>query len=263
MSLLKGKTALITGASSGIGKSFAYLLAKSGTHLILTARSEDKLRQITEDIRQQFGVNAHYYLSDLSKPDAAQQLYDVIKGDGYSPNLVINNAGFGKWGPLHEFSMNDYQDMIQLNVTSLTELAYLYLADFQQQGEGGLINVGSTASFLPVPFASVYAASKSYVLSFTEGLVGEYEGTGVKVSCLCPGGTDTNFANVANEEISVADVKMKTPDEVAQEGLDGFLAGKHYVLTGRKFQIQLMRFLSRKRVINMVATAWKKRLASK
>jgi short-subunit dehydrogenase len=260
---LKEKTALITGASSGIGKSFAYLLASKGTHLILVARSEGKLEEISQDIKGKFAVNVSVYRSDLGQVGAAKVLYDQLKADDQPVDLLVNNAGFGKWGDFEEFSLAEYQNMVQLNVTSLMDLCYLFFEDLKKRPEAGIINVGSTASFLPVPYSAVYAATKAFVLNFTEGLVGELEGTNVKAFCLCPAGTATNFANVASDGKDDATENMKTPDEVAQEGLRAFLSGKHYVITGRKTSVLMTKVMSRKSVIKMVSRYWKKRLGKK
>lgn len=257
---LAGKTTLITGASSGIGASFAHLLGEKQSNLVLVARSLNKLEDIAQTLKDKHGIKVQVYSKDLSVPGAAQELYDQVQKDGLSIDLLINNAGFGKWGDFKEFSLRTYHDMVQLNVTALTDLCYLFLEDLKQRPEAGIINVGSTASFIPVPYSSVYAATKSYVLFFTEGLVGELAGTNVKVHCLCPGGTATNFNTVASDSKHPNTEDMKSPDEVAKEGLDAFLAGKHYVVTGRQFFIRAMKFLSRKRVVDMVANFWKKRL---
>jgi len=143
----------------------------------------------------------------------------------------------------------------------MTDFCYLFIEDFKQKPQAGIINIGSTASFVPVPYSSVYGASKAYVLSFTEGLVGELEGTNVTVSCLCPGATATNFADVASDgKEDTVSGDDKSPDEVAQAGLDAFQSGKHYVVTGRTTTLFFTRFLPRKRVLSMVADMWRKRL---
>ncbi|MEO1653801.1 MAG: SDR family NAD(P)-dependent oxidoreductase, partial [Bacteroidota bacterium] len=152
-------------------------------------------------------------------------------------------------------------EMLQLNINSLTELCYLFLDDLRKKPEAGIINVGSTGSFVPVPYSAVYGASKSYVLYFTEALVGELSGSNVKVFCLCPSATDTDFNRVANDAVSNKGVDMKSPDEVAREGIDAFLSsGKHYVLTGRKSMLLMIKVFSRKKIIQMVTKAWRKRL---
>ena len=259
---LQHKTALITGASSGIGESFAYLLASKGTNLILVARTQSKLEEIAQTIREKNQVEVHVFQQDLSVPQSAKALYDEVKARDIDVDILINNAGFGKWGKFEAFSTAEYESMIQLNVTSLTELCYFFLADFKGKPAAGIINVGSTASFMPVPYSGVYGATKSYVLSFTEALVGELADTHITVSCLCPGATASNFSAVASDGQAAdhAPADLKSSDEVAQIGLDAFLAGKHYVVTGRQMQIRIMKFLPRKTVINIIANFWRQRL---
>lgn len=259
---LNGKTALVTGASSGIGEAFAYLLAQKGMNLVLVARTESKLESIAEAIQQNNGVAVHVYAQDLSVTDSGKTLYDKVKADQVEVDLLINNAGFGKWGKFEAFSLKEYQQMVQLNVTSLMDLCHLFIEDFKQRPEAGIINVGSTASFVPIPYSAVYAATKAFVLSFTEGLVGEFADTNISITCLCPGATSSNFANIASSGSDATDssVEYKSSAEVAQIGLDTFLAKKHYVMTGRTLQLKVMKFFSRKRVISMVADYWKKRL---
>ncbi|MEM8900274.1 MAG: SDR family oxidoreductase [Bacteroidota bacterium] len=259
---LTNKTALVTGASSGIGKSFAYLLASKRMNLVIVARTISQLELMADEISNKYQVKVLPITKDLSIKGASQELYDRVKREQVEVDLLINNAGFGKWGEFTEFSMEDYHNMIQLNITALMDLTYLFMEAMKQKPEAGIINLGSTASFLPVPFSSVYAATKAFVLSFSEGLVGELEGTQVKVHCLCPDGTATNFAKVANPEVDTSTVDMKSPDDVAREGLDAFLAGKHFSVTGRKYILFITRILSRMTIINMVAKAWKKRIGS-
>ncbi|MCI4669562.1 MAG: SDR family oxidoreductase [Bacteroidia bacterium] len=259
---LKGKTILITGASSGIGESFAYLLASKGAHTVLVARSKAKLDQIAQEIQDKYQVNAWVYQKDLGIVSSAQELYQEIKGDGVDVDIIINNAGFGKWGKFEEFSLETYTSMIQLNINSLMELCYLFIEDFKEKSESGIINVGSTASFIPVPYSSVYAATKSFVLYFTEGLVGEFADTNIRISCLCPGSTASNFSAVAdpNKQADTSTTNSLSSDEVARLGLEAFQAGKHYVVTGRRMQLKIFKFLSRKRVITLIADYWKKLL---
>ncbi|MEL7123023.1 MAG: SDR family oxidoreductase [Bacteroidota bacterium] len=261
---LEGKTALITGASSGIGKSLAYLLASHKMNVALVARSKDKLQEIAVDIEKKYSVSTWTLKKDLSKPNAGKELYEELRILNVKVDLLINNAGFGKWGGFEEFTLEEYQNMVQLNITALMDLTYLFLPDLKQRTEAGVINVASTAALLPVPFASVYAATKFFVLGFSEGLYGELDGTNVKVHCLCPGGTATNFNDVASSgKIGNSNgPDQLTPDEVAQQGIDAFLAGKHYHVTGRKLSILMTRFMPRKSVVKMVAKAWKKRITT-
>ena len=201
MQLTQGKTALITGASSGIGLAFAEALAARGLHLLLVARSEDKLRELATRLTKAHPIKVEVLVADLEQPGAAQKVFDAATKTG-SVDLLINNAGFGKWGEFLDFDRETYASMVQLNVTALTELTHLFLPHLLSNKGLGVINVGSTASLVPVPYAGVYAATKAYVLSLTEALYGEYASKGLHFMTLCPGGTATNFATVANAELA-------------------------------------------------------------
>ncbi|MCI5082146.1 MAG: SDR family oxidoreductase, partial [Saprospiraceae bacterium] len=221
---LNNKTVLITGASSGIGASFAYLLASKGANLVLVARSKDKMERIAHEIKEQHQVAVSVIQKDLSVPQSGNALFEEVQAQSLDIDIIINNAGFGKWGKFEAFDMKVYESMIQLNITSLTELCYCFLDHLKSKTEAGIINVGSTASFIPVPYSAVYGATKSYVLNFTEALVGELESTKVMVSCLCPAGTESNFSTVANaNKVDNAPEELMSSDEVAQIGLDAFL----------------------------------------
>jgi uncharacterized protein len=260
MKQLKGKTALVTGASSGIGLAMARSLAARGMHLILTARSENKLNEIANDLKKQ-GVNVQVFRSDLSQKGATERLFEQVNKEGLHVDLLINNAGWGKWGEFLEFNREQYDEMLQLNINALTELCHLFIPDMLKQGEGGIINVGSTGSFVPVPFAAVYSASKAYVLSFTEALQGEYGGRGLSFMTLCPGGTESNFAAVAGSDLNLKSNSVKdTPEFVAETGLEAFVKGDLYVITGNqnKRMALLPRLLSRKSVLKLVGEGWKK-----
>lgn len=260
MKELTGKTALVTGASSGIGLAFAKALAARGMNLIITARSEGKLNEIAAELQKQ-GVNVQVFRSDLSQAGAAEHLFEQVSQAGLHVDLLVNNAGFGKWGEFLETDRTQYGEMIQLNITSLTELCHLCIPGMLQRGEGGIINLGSTASFIPVPFAAVYSASKGYVLLFTEALQGEYGERGVQCMTLCPGGTESNFATVANPQVKLqASAFRDTPEFVAETGIKAFLKGNLYVITGNqnKQAAILPRLLSRKLVLKLVGDTWKK-----
>jgi short-subunit dehydrogenase len=259
MKEFKGKTALVTGASSGIGLALATALANRGAHLIITARSEDKLNQLAAQLRKT-GINVQVFTSDLSQPGAAQSLFEQIEKAGLQVDLLVNNAGFGKWGEFLETDRATYNEMLQLNINALTELCHLCIPGMLKRGEGGIINLGSTASFIPVPFAAVYSATKAYVLMFTEALQGEYGERGLQCMTLCPGGTDTNFAAIANPNIKVTSGFRDTPQFVAETGLNAFIKGDLYVITGaqNKRVAILPRLLSRKAALKIVTDTWKK-----
>ena len=195
MNNLQGKTALVTGASSGIGLALAHSLAARGANLILTARSEDKLLSLAKDLQEK-GTSVHVFVQDLSEQQAASRLYDQIAQAGLTIDLLINNAGFGIWGGFEETPLTEYSRMLQVNINALTELCHLFIPNMIKQKESGIINVASTAAFVPIPFAAAYSASKSYVLMLTEALHGEYNQHGLQAMTLCPGGTASNFAAV-------------------------------------------------------------------
>jgi hypothetical protein len=257
----KNKTVLVTGASSGIGKAFAEALAKQGAHLVLAARSGDVLKKMAKSLSAEYHVKVWPLTSDLEDPKSAKKLFSEVKKAKIQVDVLINNAGFGKWGEFLKFDMPTYHSMIALNVNSLVELCHLFLPDMLKRKDGGIINVGSTASIVPVPYAGIYAATKAFVLSFTEGLYGEYREQGVRFMTLCPGGTATNFAKVASDKKLPPQLTFRdTPESVVKIALSAFLADKTYVVTGsQKMAITLLpRLLPRKNVIKIVANMWKK-----
>lgn len=272
MNSYEGKTALITGASSGIGLAMAHELSERGATVILAARSIDKLDTEAEVIRKN-GKIAHVFKSDLSEPNSAEKLYQKITSAGLNIDLLVNNAGYGRWGDFTEFEREDYSLMIQLNITSLTDLCHLAIPDMISKGGGGIINVGSTASFVPVPYSAVYGATKAYVLLFSESIRYEYADQNINVMALCPGATKSNFSQVAaansSEELQKLNAKIaedaqsgETSEEVAIEGLDVFLQNKSYVLTGKsnKKMAIVPRFLSREKMLKMAGDGFRKRV---
>jgi short-subunit dehydrogenase len=262
MRSFKGKSALVTGASSGIGKAAAEELAKRGAQLILTARSGDALQALAADLRARFSVPVATVAMDLGQPGAAGRLMAAVDKAGLSVDLLVNNAGFGKWGGFLEIEPEQNAAMLQLNVTALVELTRLCLPGMVARGEGGVINVASTAAFTPLPYAAVYSAAKTFVLYFTEALWGECRKTGVHVMALCPGGTATNFAAVAGEAAALAQPRpgMDTAEDVARAGLDAFLKGRVYLITGKGNQslAWIPRFLTRRRLVLTAGARWKK-----
>ena len=264
----KNKTALVTGASSGIGLAIAEELAKRGANLILTARSEDKLNEVAETVRQ-LGREAYVFASDLSVPNAGEQLHAAITQAGLSVDLLINNAGYGRWGKFTKFEREDYAKMIQLNIVALTDLCHLFIPNMVKKGSGGIINVGSVASFGPVPYANVYSSTKAYVLNFSEALRFEYQEEGIRVMALCPGGTQSNFATTATDKSEKARSNVGrmersnsylSAEVVANECLDAFLKDKLYIITGRnnKIMMAIGRHLPRKTMLNLTGNMFKK-----
>ena len=270
----KGKLALVTGASTGIGYAIAKELARRGANLILSAtvRSEDKLHELSSEIKD-LGSECHIFLEDLSRLNSGRSLYDKIKLQNLHVDLLINNAGYGRWGTFHEVEMEDYADMIQLNITSLSELSHLFIPDMISKGEGGVINVGSVASLTPVPYSSVYAATKAYVLSLSEGLRYEYRNFNIRIMALLPGATVSNFGQVATAKSdklrerlnkrtkrSAAGTVFQTSHEVALECLDGFTKDKQFIIPGRgnRRTALITKFMPRTKVLNTVGSLFKK-----
>lgn len=218
----KGLSVLITGASGGIGRIFARELARSGANLILTARSAEKLQSLASELQNTFGVSAAVFASDLSLPQAPQRLFEETQKAGFVVDILINNAGFGWCGRFEESSGEIQTSMMAVNMSALVVLTHLFLPGMLARGRGGVINIGSTAAFQPLPYFTMYAASKSFVLSFSEGLWSEYKRRGIRVLCLCPGNTRTGFhhrAGIAEKEIFFC----AAPEKVVRFGMRIFL----------------------------------------
>ena len=273
MNVYKDKFALVTGASTGIGYAIAKELANRGANLLIsaTARSEDKLQELSKEIKE-LGSDCHIFLEDLSKRDSGRSLYDQIKLKNLHVDLLVNNAGYGRWGTYHEVDMDDYADMIQLNITSLSELSHLFIPDMISKGEGGVINVGSVASLTPVPYSSVYAATKAYVLSLSEGLRYEYKDFNIRIMALLPGATISNFGQVATAKSdklrerlnkrskSAVGTVFQTSHEVAVECLDGFEKDKQFIIPGKSNRrtALITKFMPRTKVLSTVGSLFKK-----
>ncbi len=254
------QTALITGASSGIGKAFAYELAKKGIDLVLTARSEDKLSEITEDLKSKFGINVTYFLADLNESDAPQKLVHQLEQGKITIDLLINNAGIGKWTNFLDQSVTTYQEMIQLNISSLVSLTQLLIPNMLKNKKGGIINIASTGALQPCPYIAVYCASKAFVLSFSESLYGEYLDKGITVTAICPGNTQTNFQVTANANTN--GMTYESPEKVASQSLKALLDKKNNKIIGYNNFLQsfIPRLLPRKTVINIVKNMMNKKV---
>jgi len=231
MKSYSGQTVLVTGASSGIGEAAARQLARDGALLLLTARSEDALNRLAEEFRG-LGAEAEVFVHDLGVPGAAQELYDQITEAGHTVDVLVNNAGFGKLGEFVEHDAEVYDDMVTLNVMNLVALTRLCLPGMLQRGTGGVLNVASTAAFQPVPHFAVYAATKAFIKSFTEALHAEVKDSGVAVTCLCPGPTDTQFFERANMSGAPGGLLTEPPEKVAHDGLDALLNNERTEVSG-------------------------------
>ncbi len=190
-------TALVTGASSGIGKALARELAGQGAHLILVSRNAQRLEQEAEDLRIRFGVTVHVFPGDLSRAENRLELFERTRNAGLAVDLLVNNAGLAHYGPFGETGFEETAAMLDLNVQALTHLTRLFLPGMIEKKTGGILNVASTAGFQPLPCLAVYAATKAFVLNFSEALWAECKGQGVRVFCLCPGNTLTRFHQTA------------------------------------------------------------------
>jgi short-subunit dehydrogenase len=224
-------TTLITGASSGIGEAFARKLAARGHNLLLVARSEDKLITLCNELGRARGIRAQYVAIDLSELEAPTRLFEETKTRDLQIDFLINNAGFGSMGDFAKLDLAQELKMIELNVRALVELTHRFLAPMRERKSGAIINVASTAGFQPVPFMGTYAATKAFVLSFSEALWEENRPHGVKVMALCPGVTDTNFFEASRMQRPPARASQ-TPDEVVDTALRGLKHGKSSVISG-------------------------------
>ena len=212
--------ALITGASSGIGLALARVFAGDGVDVILSARSEDRLRELANEVRETYRVKARVIPADLSRPGQAQRVYDRVVATGWQVDCLVNNAGFGVYGDFAETDWMAEAAMVQVNIVALTQLTKLFLPEMIARGRGKILNVASTAAFQPGPMMAVYFATKAYVLSFSEAIAHELRGTGVHVTALCPGATETGFQRAAGATGSrVFDSrKLPTGADVARYG---------------------------------------------
>jgi uncharacterized protein len=250
------KTALITGASLGIGLEMAKYAASLGHNLVLVARSEQKLQALAIDIQTQYKVAIKVIAADLSDMAQVQHVYDVCVKENIAIDMLINNAGFGDFGMFADSDWGKTNTMIQLNITSLTLMCKLFLPAMQARKNGYIMNVASTAAFQPGPTMAVYYATKSYVLHFSEAIYNELQGSGVHVTCLCPGATESGFQAAAAMEESalIKGKKLPTSKEVAIFGYDAMLAKKMTVIHGtlNYLQANSVRFSSRKMVLKIV-----------
>lgn len=252
-------TALITGASFGIGAAFAQALATRKNDLILVARSQDKLNQLAQELQQQHNIKVEVLVQDLIVPGAAKSVYEAVTQKEISVDLLINNAGFGTYGAFSDSSLPKQLEMIQLNILSLVDLTYQFLPQMQQRGSGAIINLGSIASYYPMPYMAVYAATKAFVLSFSEALQAENQARGVKVLAVCPGPTKTNFFDVAGfEEFasgSAGDKTSATPESVVKDALKALEGQASTVISGgfpNQVLVNLPRFFPRETLVKLI-----------
>lgn len=227
-------TALITGASNGIGLELAKQFAADNINVVLVARSQSKLAELALELESKYKIKTYVVAKDLGQPGAAAEVYNWCGSQGIAIDYLVNNAGFGDFGFFHESDWTKQEQMIALNITTLTHLTHLFLPAMVQRGFGKILNVASTAAFQPGPTMSVYYATKAYVLSFSEAISNELEGKGVTVTALCPGATESGFQSAAAMEESklVKGKKLPTSAEVAAYGYRAMKKGKVVAIHG-------------------------------
>lgn len=224
--------ALITGASSGIGREMAKIHAARGGDLVVVARSQAKLLALQQELESQHQVKVRVIALDLTQPGAPLELHQAVQAAGLEVDYLINNAGFGGRGKFHEREWGQDLAMLQLNVVALTELTRRFLPEMVARGRGHILNVSSTAAFVPGPLQAVYYASKAYVTSFSNAIAEELRETNITVTALMPGATETEFARVADMDKTALFSRMASAREVAQAGYEGMLAGRLDVIAG-------------------------------
>lgn len=227
-------TALITGASNGIGLELAKIHASKGDNLVLVARNFSKLTELKSELEKQFSVSVKIIEKDLSVPNAAREVYDETSIMNVNVDYLINNAGFGDFGMFYETDWNKELQMINLNITALTQLTKLFLKDMVKRGNGKIMNVASTAAFQSGPTMAVYYATKAYVLSFSEAIDNEVRDKGITVTALCPGATESGFQAAAAMEESnlVKGRKLPSARTVAEYGYKAMMRGKTVAIHG-------------------------------
>jgi hypothetical protein len=225
---------LVTGASKGIGKSIANECAKCGHNLILVARSQQELDSVAADIKTKFAVDIKVYALDLSLPEAAGALFNWCTQQNLKVSMLVNDAGYSLWGEFGQIELAKQLNLIDVNIKALVSLCYKFLPMLRESKNARILNVASLAGTYPIPYLNVYAASKAFVISFSKSLRYELRATGVKVSCLCPGGVATNFWRRSGMESSGKDSpsgKMSA-DSVARTAVKGMISGKAIIVPG-------------------------------
>jgi uncharacterized protein len=251
------KTALITGASTGIGVVFARQLAQRQMNLVLVARSQDKLEQLAAELRDQYAIKVEVIPQDLTVAQSGRLVYDYVNQKGISVDLLVNNAGFGDYGAFSERDLSRQLEMIQLNNVVVVELTHYFLRPMLARGAGAIINVASIAGFQPLPYLSIYAATKAFLLSLSESLWAENKDKGVDILALCPGPTQSEFFQVAQFPVAFMgkNGKLDSAEAVVQEALTALSKKRINVVTGKlanKTIVNLSRFFPRSWIVSLV-----------
>jgi short-subunit dehydrogenase len=252
----RGKWALVTGASAGIGQALAHELAAGGTHLVLTARRLDRLEALASELRAKHGIRTEVFAADLAERDAPEKIFAFTEQRGLPVALLINNAGFGQYGEVPTVLPQRLLDMVQVNCSAVVYLTRLYLPEMLARKSGDVLILASTASFQAVPYISVYAATKAFDLLFAEGLAEEMRPYGIRVCALCPGSTESEFHDVAGQNhLGFAAKRRETAEKVARTGLDALAAGRSTVVSGagNAFGVISQRLVPRSMVTRIAA----------
>jgi uncharacterized protein len=255
-------TALITGASSGIGYELARLFARDGHHVVLVARRQDRLDALTDRLKSEYRIQATAIRKDLCVPGSAREVYDLVRQKNITIDYLVNNAGFIVYGTFAETGWSEELDMIQVNLVTLTHFTKLFLPDMIKRNSGRILNVGSTGSFGPAGFCSSYCATKAYVLSLSEAIAEELSGTAVTVTALCPGATATEFAEKPEVKSTYTHSHgVMSAERVAQKGYKAFMKGKRTVVPGffNKWMVFSIRFTPRKTVARIGTSMMKRK----
>lgn len=225
---------LITGASQGIGEALAREFAKEGANLILTARSEEALLLLAEELKSQYNITVHTFTLDLLASNAVEDLYEWCAGNKYQVRVLVNNAGVGLYGGFEDIALESYMEMLQLNQSILLSMCYIFLPMLKEVPKAHILNVASVAAYHPTPYLSAYGGSKAFVLMFSQALRQELMKYSINVSCLCPGPTDTNFFTAAGFDTKLEDIKnmLMTPDAVAEKAVDGLFRNQAVIIPG-------------------------------
>lgn len=256
----RGKWALVTGASAGIGSALAHELAAGGANVILSARRLDRLEALAGELRSRHNIRTEVFAADLAQPDAPEKIFAFTQERSLAVALLVNNAGFGQYGEVPSVAPQRLLDMVQVNCSAVVHLTRLYLPQMLARKSGDVLILASTASFQAVPYISVYAATKAFDLSFAEGLAEEMRPHGIRVCALCPGSTESEFHEVAGQNhLRFAAKHRETAEKVAHTGLTALAAGKSSVISGagNTFGVISQRLVPRRMVTRIAAGMFK------
>jgi uncharacterized protein len=254
----RGKWALITGASAGIGRAFAFELAAGGTDLILTARRSDRLAELANELRAKYKIEVEVCVADLAQQNGPAEVFEFTSRKGFDVELLINNAGFGVFGEFAKCDLSRELEMIQVNIAAVVHLTRLYLSPMLTRRHGDILILASTAAFQGVPYLNTYSATKAFDLHFAEGLAEEVKRYGIRVCALCPGSTTSEFSEVAGQPENVLR-KRESAEKVAHVGLKALVDGKSSVISGWKniLGAEAQRLLPRRVVTRVVEKAFR------